>query len=217
VKGLVIFDFDGTIVDSLEICVESANLIAKDFGYQPVSLAEANALRGFSSREIIHLMGIPTWKLLFFLRRFRREVGRQVDQLQPVEGIQEMLVHLLEQGYTLGIVTANSRQNVERFLHFHGLDKLFEFIDGGKVIAGKTRALQRLARVHRKTSSPRNLFFIGDEIIDVEAAQAAGFNSIAVSWGFNTRAALAQAGPDALVDKPEELLVAINKLLVRQA
>jgi phosphoglycolate phosphatase len=81
---------------------------------------------------------------------------------------------------------------------------------GHSRLFGKRRAL---ARARKAEGMRRNeVLFIGDEVRDVEAAQAAGVDVAAVTWGFNSRVALAKCDPTYVVDSPEELL----QLVVRQ-
>jgi phosphoglycolate phosphatase len=208
--SLIIFDFDGTIADSLEIFIEAANRLSKDFGYQPISSAQVSDLRALSLREMMQEGRMARWKLPFFLRRFRQELSPMIKDLQLVEGMQDALLELQQQNYRLGIVTSNSRRNVEACLHLQGLHHVFEFIYAGQVLSGKTRALKNLAR--RNRAQPQQLIFIGDETSDVEAAKQAGLANIAVSWGFNNRDVLLKAAPDKLVDRPEQLVAAVVQL-----
>ena len=208
--NLIIFDFDGTIADSLVIFIEATNRLAKDFGYLQVSSSQTTHLRTLSLREMIQELGIPAWKLPFFLGRFRKELNQLMLELQLVNGIKEALFEIKHQGYRLGIVTSNSRQNVEKFLLLQELNHLFEFIYGGQVLSGKARALKKLIRLNRV--NPQQLIFIGDEKSDVKAAKQVGLSSIAVSWGFNDRSVLLEHTPKVLVDRPQQLGTAIAQV-----
>jgi phosphoglycolate phosphatase-like HAD superfamily hydrolase len=206
--GLIIFDFDGTIADSLEIFIETTNRLSKEFGCQRNSPDQVDYFRMLNLRVMIQQIGIPSWKLPFFLRRFYQEFSHLVVDLRLVDGMQETLLELKQQNHRLGIVTSNSRQNVEKFLHLQNLNYLFEFIYAGQLLSGKTRSLQKLVKLNRATP----LLFVGDETSDVQAAKQAKITSVAVSWGFNHREALVAATPDFLIDHPEQLIGAIAQL-----
>ncbi len=203
--SLIIFDFDGTIADSLGIFIEATNRLSKEFGCQRISPDQVDYFRMLNLRVMIRQIGIPSWKLPFFLRRFYQEFSHLVTDLQLVDGMQETLLELKQQNCRLGIVTSNSRQNAEKFLRMQGLNHLFEFIYGGQLLSGKTRSLKDLNK--RNPATP--LFFVGDEASDVQAAKQAGITSVAVSWGFNHRQVLAAATPDFLIDHPKQLVGAI--------
>lgn len=208
--SLIIFDFDGTIADSLEIFIEATNRLAGKFGYQQISSSQISLFRTLSLRKMIQQLRVPTWKLPFFLRSFRKELNQLMIDLQLVDGMKEALLDINQQNYRLGIVTSNSRQNVESFLQLQGLYHLFEFIYGGQVLSGKARVLKKLARLNRV--EPKQLVFIGDETSDVKSAKQVGLTNIAVSWGFNDREILVESAPDVLIDYPEQLLAAINQV-----
>ncbi len=208
--NLIIFDFDGTIADSLEIFIEATNCLSKEFGCKQISPEQVSYFRTLNLRAMIRQIGIPGWKLPCFLRRFRQELNHLVADLHLVDGMREALLELKQQNYRLGIVTSNSQQNVEHFLAMQGLNHLFEFIYGGQLLSGKTRSLKHLVKLNR--AQPQQLVFVGDEMSDVQAAKQAGITSVAVSWGFNHREVLAEATPDFLIDHPEQLLSAIAQL-----
>jgi phosphoglycolate phosphatase len=210
--GLIIWDFDGTIADSLQIFIAATNRLAKDFGYQPISSSQIAMLRTLSLREMVRTqLKVPTWKLLFFLRRFRQELTQMTVDLQLIAGMKEALLEIHQQNYRLGIVTSNSRQNVENFLHLQGISHLFEFIYGGQVLSGKGKVLKSLLKLNRRKSE--KIIFVGDETSDIKAAKQVGLANIAVSWGFNNREVLAASDPDMLIDRPKELLRAIARLV----
>jgi phosphoglycolate phosphatase len=208
--NLIIFDFDGTIADSLQIFIEATNRMAKKFGYAPVSASQIPLFQTLGLREMVNQLRIPGWKLPFFLQRFRRELHHLLPQLHLIPGMREALLDLHQQGYQLGIVTSNSRQNVEQFLCLQELEHLFNFIHGGQILSGKAGTLKKLVKQHRV--QPQQLIFVGDEISDIKAAKQVGLANIAVSWGFNDRETLAKACPDVLIEQPEQLLTTIDSI-----
>ena len=205
---LIVFDFDGTLADSLGIFIEATNRLAKDFRYEPLTATQVELLRKLGIQEVAQELGIPKWRSICYLHRFRQELTRSIDDLALVKGIDTALHSLKAEGYRLGIVTANSRRNVEHVLQKYGIDHLFEFIYGGQILSGKSRTLKRLARLNAQDS--KELVYVGDEVNDVKAANQVGLTSMAVSWGFNNRSALAEQKPDFLMDYPEQLLEAIT-------
>lgn len=68
--ALIMFDFDGTVVDSLNIFIEAANRLAKDFSYSPFSLSQIPSFRELSLREMISQLGMPKWKFPFLFADF---------------------------------------------------------------------------------------------------------------------------------------------------
>lgn len=205
---LLIFDFDGTIADSLAVFIEATNRLADRYGFPPVEQHQIPLIRALSSRELIQQIPVPRWQLPFFLNRLRQEVRQLSPKLQLFDGISDALTEL-EQDYCLGIVTSNAKTTVETVLKEQDLDSLFQFIHAGHGLLGKARILRRL--LHQYRLQPTEVIYIGDETRDIEAAQQAHLTSIAVSWGFNNRAILEQQQPDIVIDHPRELATAIEQ------
>lgn len=201
---LIIFDFDGTLADSLGIFIEATNRLAKDFRYEPLTASQVELLRKLGIQEVAQELGIPKWRSICYLQRFRQELTRCIDDLALVEGIETALHSLKAEGYRLGIVTANSRRNVEHVLLKYKIDHLFEFIYGGQILSGKRQTLKKLVKLN--TNNPKDLVYVGDEINDVKAAKQVGLTSFAVSWGFNDRTILAEQRPEHLLEHPDQIL-----------
>ncbi|MEL6495845.1 MAG: HAD-IA family hydrolase, partial [Cyanobacteria bacterium J06623_7] len=127
--------------------------------------------------------------------------------LKPIPGIKSVLLNLQRQGYTLGIVTSNNRENVDIFLAKNELDKLFSYIYSGTAIFGKHRVLERVFRDHGVSKS--DVIYVGDETRDIRSARKSHIPVAAVSWGFNAAEILIAHQPDYLVNSPDELLKAI--------
>ncbi len=201
---VIIFDFDGTIADSLEMVLTISNRLAGEFGYPPTCSQDIKRLKNLSSREILQQSKVPFFRLPFLLRRLRCELNREICTLQPVPGMKEVLLNLKQQGHRLGIVTSNSRENVMAFLAAQGMEELFDFISSGFTIFGKGKVIQRIIQQHHL--EPATVFYVGDETRDIEAAKKIQIRAIAVSWGFNSREVLAEQDPDFLIHHPQELV-----------
>ena len=204
----LIFDFDGTLADSLDQSRQVGNVLAPRFGLQPVSLETFAALRELTVAEIQKQLKIPTWKIPLFLFFFRREMLQRLPSLNCVEGMPNVLKQLQEKQVQLGILTSNTLSNVNAFLEHHQLRSYFQFVDGGVRILGKGQRLRRLLK--QNNLDPRYVFYVGDEIRDVLAAQQVGIQSVAVTWGFNTSEALRSLQPTFLIDHPLQLLEIIE-------
>ena len=199
----LIFDFDGTLADTLERSLRVANSIALDFGIPIVSPETFDLLRDLTVAEIRQQLRIPAWKVPFFLRRLRREMLAILPELNCVAEMPETLKQLRSSGVRLGIVTSNDYRNVTLFLEQHQLRSVFDFVDGGARILGKGRRLRSI--VQRYQLKPSEVFYVGDEMRDIRAARQVGMQSIAVTWGFNTPTALQSFQPDFLIDHPSQL------------
>lgn len=200
---MVIFDFDGTIADSQERVIAELNRIAPRFRIKPIDPRDLPRLRTLSGPAAMKEHNVAFWKLPFVVSAMRSALREHTAALDPFRGMPETLRALSEAGHRLSILSTNSSENIERFLARHQL-AMFEHVAGGSSMFGKARALTRLVR--RLKLDPAHALYVGDEIRDVEAAAQAGLRSIAVSWGYADRTALARHNPTHIADQPEDLV-----------
>ena len=199
----VLFDFDGTLADTFSAGIEILNVLASEFGFRPLPPGEVSLARDLSTRGLMKHLGIPRMKLPQISKRGTEEIGKRIDSIVPLPEMQELVKKLHAMGFRLGILTSNSEANVRAFLKNHDLE-VFDFIKSSSKLLGKASVLRRLMKeFHIK---PREIFFIGDELRDIEAAQETGVHIAAVTWGYNSQEALAAASPDYLFMKPSEVI-----------
>jgi phosphoglycolate phosphatase len=199
----LIFDFDGTLANSLDETLRIANALAPEFGYRPAEPHEIEALRGASYRSIAAQLGIAWHKIPLIATRVRREVASKVSEMATFEGMPQVLLELRRRGLQLGVLTSNDVRNVERFFEARGLT-CFDFITSSSSVWGKERRLKALLRSRRLDAA--EVAYVGDEVRDIEATKPLGVSMIAVSWGYTSKAFLAAHSPDFLVDSPLDLL-----------
>lgn len=217
---LVLFDFDGTIADSLPIMVELFRDLAKDHKHIHPLLDIANAdqpllehptvdiLRRQGLRPALSSLKLSKLQLLLIYLRAQRRFARYIDVLKPSPGIAQA-IPLLQQQYTLGIITSNSRSNVQLFLDKHHLN-YFNFIRSQRNLFAKSHTITKT--IAQQGYALADVVYIGDEIRDIEAAQRAGIASIGVSWGLSNHDLLAWHDATAVVDHPDQLAAAIAKV-----
>ncbi|MEM9924191.1 MAG: HAD-IA family hydrolase [Cyanobacteria bacterium P01_D01_bin.50] len=209
-QKVIIFDFDGTIADTVDALVTIANRLAIEFGYAQITPEELAILRNLTSREILKYSGISLLKIPFLIKKVKGELKNKICQLKPIPGIQEALVELKDNGNRLGIITSNSQENVQEFLKVNNLDSLFEFIHSGVTIFGKTTIINNVLR--QKQIETNKVIYVGDETRDIEASKKAHIKVIGVTWGFNSEEALAKQNPDFLIHHPQDLLEIIKNI-----
>ncbi|MFP4091803.1 MAG: HAD-IA family hydrolase [Cyclobacteriaceae bacterium] len=205
-KTTLIFDFDGTIADSLHRLLEISNSFAEEYGYLQVSKEDIPRFREKTAMEAFRELKVPLLKVPLIVRRVRKAFRQEAHLACPYSDMQAVLPGLSRR-YRLGILTSNSALNVRSFLRQHQLE-YFDFIYTSGRLLGKSRVLHRIMK--EKNLLANEIMFVGDEIRDVEAARKAGIEVIAVSWGANTKKALLSAGPTYLIQNAAEL----NQLLL---
>lgn len=198
----IIFDFDGTIANTLEATVEMYNKLASRFRCKPVNVNDLERLRNGRPKELMAEFGVKVWKLPFIVFAIRNELKNR--KVLPQDGIVDAIQNLKNQGALLGILTSNSKENVEQFLKEHNLQNTFTFINSYHRVFGKHKALVKIVKSHKLDCS--QIAYVGDEVRDIEAAKRAGVKSVGVVWGFQTQHAIKNAHPDVMAMKPADLL-----------
>ena len=206
----LIFDFDGTLADSISLGLEIANNLADEFRYKKVDKSQLSRYRGMRSRKIIKELGISYFRLPFLVVRLRKAMKERLSELLPFEGIRQQLDLLEQNGYTMGILTSNSEENVSEFLVNNGWEPYFSFVESGVRLFQKSRALRGILKRYALDKS--EVMLIGDESRDIEAARKCGISMIAVSWGFHNKDLLTSCNPDFLVDSPGEIKAVLDSV-----
>ncbi|EGV16400.1 HAD hydrolase-like protein [Thiocapsa marina] len=199
----ILFDFDGTLVDSLEAAYTAFRQVGPEFGCAPLSRERLERLRGMHALEVVHALGVPMYRLPQLATRMRRAMRADLMETAPIEGIGEVLEMLLQRGHRLGILSSNARASVHEYIRRHRLPGL-EAVVGGTGLFGKAGALRR--QVRRQGIAAECLIYVGDELRDLEAAREAQVPFAAVAWGYTPLARLAAAGPDYQCRHPRDLL-----------
>jgi phosphoglycolate phosphatase-like HAD superfamily hydrolase len=200
---MMIFDFDGTIADTIQEGLQIVNELAPKYGFDVIDAEKADSLRDLGTREVVRRVGIRPRSIPGFLSEAKSKLRERMERIKPFRGIPESLRTLCERDVRLGILTSNSRANVEMFLEKWELRGLFDFLETGSPIFGKARLLRRILE---KSSSGERAIYVGDETRDIVAARRVGVRSAAVCWGANSRAALEELEPDFLLEHPSDLV-----------
>jgi phosphoglycolate phosphatase-like HAD superfamily hydrolase len=200
----IIFDFDGTLADTLEESRRIYNLLAADYSLREVLADELPQLRSFSLLELLDHLGIPKRRVPTLLSRGTSMMRANISRLPLIPGIAEILPEMRSRAKSFGVLTSNAEENVDLFLKAHGLREHFDFISSTSRLTGKSGHLRAI----RKTFSlhAEEMLYVGDEIRDIKASKKAGIAVAAVTWGFNSAESLAAESPEHVVSEPGELL-----------
>jgi phosphoglycolate phosphatase len=199
---LAIFDFDGTLADSLDWFRASFHDVIARFDLTPVTAEELEQMRGLSAREIMARLNVSMWQLPAIVSDMRKRKLAAASETSLFAGIPAMLSDLQRLGIKTAIVSSDSEASVRQVLG-PATTQITRF-DCGAAVFGKHWKFRRVAR--KLGATPAETICIGDEIRDIEAAKAAGMNSGAVAWGYALPAALQAAGPTHLFNSVEEMM-----------
>lgn len=203
----IIFDFDGTIANTFDYAVAFLN---REAGHTPLSKDRKAALHGLSMSRIARQLDIPWRRMPGLFFKGRREMSPAMKNIEPFDGMPDVLRELQAGHHKLFILSTNTTRNINKFLRRHGLERRFVHVYGGVGMFGKAPALRRLLREqHIET---RKAIYVGDELRDVQAARSLGLRVIAVAWGFARSTDLKAQGAAGLAKKPADIARLIKKL-----
>jgi phosphoglycolate phosphatase len=210
----VIFDLDGTLLNTLDDLTDSVNYALALHGFPCRKMDE---IRSFVGNGVANLMelsisgGLDNPKYENCLADFRSHYsGNLQNKTDAYEGIMELLEQLSKEDYKLAIVSNKFDKAVK------GLNKVYfgEYI---KVAIGESEGICKkpapdtvLKALEELGSTADKAVYVGDSEVDAQAAKNSGIMFVGVTWGFRDREVLEQEGADYIIDRPQELLKVID-------
>lgn len=192
----IIFDMDGTLVDSFSFFLGALNQLSTKYNFKSVGLHEVEYYKQLTPREIMKEMKVSRWKLPWIAKDFIRLMKEKDQEIYMFEGMRDQLVQLHNRGYTLAIITSNSKENCQNLLGKE-LCELFAHIDGGSSVFGKAKRIRRVFNI--LNLSKEQVIYVGDQMTDGEAAHKAGIDFAAVGWGYTSPEKLKTIQPKVLL------------------
>ena len=216
---LVLFDCDGTLVDS-----QHAIVAAMTRGWRALGLADPDpvAVRRCAGRaptEMIAILlpGVDDWTMKRLAGLYRSAYYQPAPFQPPAEplvaGMREALAELAGRGCRLGIATGKSRRGLEAVLEHHGLAEYFTTLQTADRCIGKPSPDMVYRALAESGASVAETVVVGDSPQDMEMAIYAEVPAIGVAWGFHEPEELERAGARHIVREPAELAAAVFKLL----
>ncbi len=205
----LIFDFDGTVANTLRLGVKISNGLSTKYHYKKINNANELALyRSLPTQQALKAIGISLIKLPLVAAGFRKKLSLQIKELEPIKGISEVL-RSLSKNYKIGIVTSNSKNNTMTFMEQHKLVDHVHYYSTGIGLFKKQANIKYL--IKKNSLDPSKTLLIGDETRDIEAAKKCNLPIVSVSWGFHTTDILEEYKPDFMVHHPDELLQLLTR------
>jgi HAD superfamily hydrolase (TIGR01549 family) len=205
----VMFDMDGTLVDSRAALVRSYHdASAEVLGTtEPIPDAEMEEIIKLRAAEAFpRLVGDDPERLAQFSAAFQKAYARHQQNVEAFPGLHEALQRLHDLGIRLGIATSKARARLDLDLERTGIGKYFDFtVSGDEVPAGKPAPDPIIAVAAGLGVAVENGLYVGDGENDVIAAHAAGMRAAGVAFGFHPETCR-EAGPEYFVDSYEELV-----------
>jgi len=196
----IIFDFDGTLADTLPVTLSCVNKLAGEYGYKEVEPKEE--MRNKSMRQLIkEELGLSLFQIPGYLKKLKPLINQEKEKAALFDGIIGILKPLSKK-YTLFILTSNTPEIVNYVL---GKNRgLIDFVFTNSSLFGKHKFLKKI--LQEKGLSRDEVLYIGDEIRDIKACKKTGIKIVAVTWGYDSKRILVKEKPDFLVDRPKDIL-----------
>lgn len=212
---LVVFDLDGTLVDSRRDLADSANALLAAFDAPPLPDATVVAMVGEGARTLVGRVlaaaGVTTdvdQALAGFLDLYDR---RLTNHTQLYAGVAETLDGLAERGVAMGVLTNKPQRPTDRLLEHFGLTRSFVEVIGGDTVHGRKpdpaglRVLMRAADVDADAT-----LMVGDSWVDIETARRAGTRVCFADYGFGLPPPDGLSGRELRIESVDALITIVN-------
>ncbi len=202
---MIIFDFDGTLADSIGLGFDLVNSHAERLGYTQVPRERGMELSALEIMKEAHISFFKLPRLVIF---FKKLLAENSDKIKMIDGADQLLAKLKAEGHKLGILTTNSADCVSDFLKKNNLKDYFTYIRTDVAMFGKIKALKK-AKKQLKT----DFIYVGDELRDVEACKFLGIPIVSVPYGFNSARVLEKKNPGLVAANYDEAYKLISSLV----
>lgn len=200
---LAIFDFDGTLGDTMGWFLDTSDAMADRFGYLKIDRSRLDTLRHMSARELMKLQKLPALKMPMIAAHFHKLMAQDAGSIRMFDGAPDVLRGLHEAGIKLAVVSSNTEANI-RVVLGPELSALVSRFDCGATVFGKASKFRRVLKT--LGVSPTEAISIGDEIRDLDAAREVGLATGVVCWGYTAPEALRAQKPGHVFERVEDIL-----------
>ena len=202
----VLFDLDGTLLDSFEQYRRGLVAALADFGFPSPALARIRQTTGLPGLDTILALGVPPEQMHAVWLRWAEWDGRLADLVHPFPGVVPLLARLRAADYRLGIVTSRRKITLDAI---PAAVDLLPYVDllvtRDDTAEGKPHPAPVLHAFERLGLPPSQGVYVGDAPFDIEAGQRAGCLTVLTTWDSTDRDRSAELEPDFVAASPSEL------------
>jgi phosphoglycolate phosphatase len=206
----VIFDLDGTLIDTSPDLTNAMNHALRQFGLSEISVQDCKEMVGNGAKVFaelalggkeIHLIE----EIMLLMKHYYHDKCCEYSSLY--EGILKTVQELRQRGIRLAVVTNKGQEEARRIVrHFFGSDTFEHVVGATSENALKPDSTSTLKVVREMGLKEENFLFVGDSDVDVVTAISTQIQPVGVTWGFRSREVLVKAGAEIIIDRAEQIL-----------
>ncbi len=213
----VIFDLDGTLLDTIEDISDSMNLVLEKRGFKTHTIEFYKSAVGAGTEKLV-VDSLPESArdeetIKECLKELKENYSRMwANKTKPYPGIEELLKDLNLKRIPLSILSNKDDRFTKEIVKHFFPDVKFEFVFGSREGIPKKPSPEVPLYIAEKTSiSPKEYIFVGDSAFDMLTAKNAGMFPVGVSWGFKPVESLIKSGAEIIINSPPEILKLFRK------
>ena len=199
---LLLFDFDGVLVDSLDVYEKTVTLCLAKINH-PLQRGRQEFLELFDGNfyEMLAQKGVDLDKFMTTSVDILSQV--KYNEIKPFDAMWPVLQELKKK-HCLIVISSNDTPTIREALRLYGFEDIFQEILGSDFMLSKKDKI--LYAIKKYSVMPDDIYYIGDTIGDIKEGKQAGIKTIGVTWGWHDKAKMASSNPDYLFDDPQELM-----------
>jgi phosphoglycolate phosphatase len=204
---LIVFDWDGTLMDSAAAIVRAISAASLDLGLAPPPEARARHVIGLGLDEALRHVApeLPPERYPHMAERYRQHYFAHQHELTLFAGVENLLARLAGRGFQLAVATGKSRRGLDEALDHFNLRACFHALRCADQCFSKPHPQMLLELMQERDVAPERTLMIGDTTHDLEMAKNADVAAVGVCYGAHTASALRAAAPLACVESVTEL------------
>jgi phosphoglycolate phosphatase len=200
--NLFLFDFDGVLVDSLDVYERTVTDCLKNIN-QPLTRGREEFLELFEGNfyESLVKRGVDLDE--FMKASVNILAGVDYSKMKPFDAIRPVLGEM-KKNHPLIVISSNDSPTIQEALRLYNFNGIFQEVLGSDFMFSKKEKILYAAKKYSAT--PNDIYYIGDTTGDIKEGKQAGIKTVGVTWGWHSKEKMAEVQPDYLFDTPQELL-----------
>ena len=206
---IIIFDYDGTIADTLGALIQYASKNFSNIIKTQSINEDVSNIRNRTIKENLAFYNISPLKFAYLYFFNKSKIEKYMESASVFEEIPEVLKSLHASGHKLFVLTSHSGNKVKEFIKKNNIN-YFDNVYSTYQLFGKPKLISKL--LADQNISKDGCIYVGDEVRDIQACRKSGIKIISVTWGFNSKEFLVKHNPDFVAETPKAILEIVANL-----